>query len=147
MNSIPVKERDTSQGTLPNDALARYHLVFGTRSPRAVLYMNDVALNALTPYLDTFRDGLLFDMTPERYSPSSEDEVKNAIVREAAARPLTRPQIYERIIPKYFMQRLKKDYRAMIDSLVFSEGRLYPDRTRMKSKSQLNDEVALSVRP
>ena len=145
--SIPVKERDTSQETLPSDALAKYHLVFGTRNPRAVVYMNDVALNALTPYLKTFKDGLLFNMTPERYSPSTEDEVKNAIVREAAACPLTRPQIYERIIPKYFMQRLKKDYRAMIDSLVFSEGRLYPDRTRMKSTSRLNDAVPLSGRP
>ena len=60
---------------------------------------------------------------------------------------MTRPQIFEAVIPKYFMQRRKKVYRAVIDELTFDEKRLFPDRRRMKRKSQLNDETLLSTGP
>ena len=64
--SIPVKEKDDSSAAVPEDELAKYHLIFGTRSPRAVVYMNDVAHIALEPYFKQFKDGLLFPMTPKR---------------------------------------------------------------------------------
>ena len=93
--AIPVKERTDEEYAVPTDELARYHLIFGTRSPRAVVYMNDVALNALEPYLSQFRDGLLFDMTPERYQPVTLEKAKDAIVQAVSTRPLKRPDIYE----------------------------------------------------
>ena len=143
--SIPVKQVDEA-GDFPADDLAKYHLIFGTRSPKAVVYMNDVALNALEPYLQQFKDGLLFDMTPERYESCSVGEVKSAIVEIVKGQQLTRPQIYDAIIPKYFMQRRKKEYRAIIDELTFGEKRLFPDRNTMKRPSQLNDQTLLSTK-
>ncbi len=62
------------------------------------------------------------------------------------ARPMTRPQIFEVVIPKYFVQRRQKEYRAVINELAFKEGRLFPDRRTMKRKTQLNDETLLSTR-
>lgn len=144
--SIPVKELDSCD-SVPADDLAKYHLIFGTRSARAVVYMNDVAINALEPYFSQFKDGLLFDMTPGRYEPCPVDEVKDAIIEVVDSRPMTRPQIFEAVIPKYFMQRRQKDYRAIIDELTFTEKRLFPDRRAMKRKTQLNDETLLSTRP
>ena len=47
--------------------------------------------------------------------------VKSAIVETVSQGPMRRPQIYESVVPKYFLQYLKKDYRAMIDTLVFKE--------------------------
>jgi three-Cys-motif partner protein len=44
--SIPVKELEKSPG-VPADDTAKYHLIFGTRSPRAVRYMNDVVISAI----------------------------------------------------------------------------------------------------
>ncbi len=145
--SIPVKELDESGAAIPVDDLAKYHLIFGTRSPRAVVYMNDVALNALEPYFNQFKDGLLFDFTPPRYGQCPVSDVKTAIIEVADARPLTRLQIYEAVIPRHFMQRRKKDYRAVIHELVFEEKRLYPDQKTMKRKTQLNDETLLSTKP
>ncbi len=145
--SIPVKELNESGAAIPVDELAKYHLIFGTRSPRAVVYMNDVALNALEPYFNQFKDGLLFDTTPERYAPCPIDEVKRAITEVVNARPMARPQIFEVVIPKYFMQRRQKEYRAVIDELTFKEGRLFPDRRTMKRKRQLNDKTLLSTKP
>lgn len=145
--SIPVKELNESGAAIPGDELAKYHLIFGTRSPRAVVYMNDVALNALEPYLNQFKDGLLFDMTPERYTPCTIDEVKRAITEVVNPRPMTRPQIFEVVIPKYFMQRRLKEYRTIINDLTFKEGRLFPDRRTMKRKKQLNDQTLLSTKP
>ncbi len=145
--AIPVKQRDETDYNVPTDELARYHLIFGTRHYRAVEFMNDVALNALQPYFDQFKDGLLFDMTPERYQSASRDKVKAAIVQAVAARPLKRPQIFEAVIPQFFMHYLKKEYRAMIDELTFNEGRLHPDRGTMKKKTQLNDDTLLSASP
>ena len=143
--SIPVKELDPA-GSIPADDLAKYHLIFGTRSPRAVVYMNDVAINALEPYFRQFKDGLLFDMTPERYEPCPIDEIKRTLIEVVNARPMKRPQIFEAVIPKYFMQRRQKEYRAVINELAFKEGRLFPDRRTMKRKTQLNDETLLSTK-
>ena len=145
--SIPVKELDERGTSVPADELAKYHLIFGTRSPRAVAYMNDVAINALEPYFQQFKDGLLFDMTPGRYEPCPIEELKAAIIAAVDPRPMTRPQIFEAVIPKYFMQRRKKVYRAVIGELTFDEKSLFPDRRTMKRKSQLNDETLLSTRP
>jgi len=145
--SVPVKELDECAGSVPTDELAKYHLIFGTRSPRAVVYMNDVAINALEPYFRQFREGLLFDMTPGRYEPCPIGEVKGAIIEVVDPRPVTRPQIFEAVIPKYFMQRRQKDYRAVIDELTFTEKRLFPDRRTMKRKTQLNDKTLLSTKP
>jgi len=100
--SIPVKELDDSAGSVPIDDLAKYHLIFGTRSPRAVVYMNDVTLNALEPYFRQFKDGLLFEMTPARYEPCPVDEIKVAIIEAVSGGPMTRPKIFEAIVPRYF---------------------------------------------
>lgn len=145
--SIPVKELDESGAAIPVDELAKYHLIFRTRSPRAVVYMNDVALNALEPYFNQFKDGLLFDMTPARYEQCPVSEVKTAIIEALSGRPLTRPQVYEAVIPRSFMQRRQKDYRAIIDEMTFQEKRLYPDRRTMKRRTQLNNETLLSTKP
>ncbi|MFQ5792146.1 MAG: three-Cys-motif partner protein TcmP [Gemmatimonadota bacterium] len=145
--SVPVKELDDHGGSVPVDDLAKYHLIFGTRSARAVVYMNDVAINALEPYFRQFKDGLLFDLTPGRYEPCPVDEVKGAIITAVDPRPLTRRQIYEAVIPRFFMQRRQRDYRAVIDDLTFKETRLFPDRGTMKRKRQLNDDTLLSTRP
>jgi hypothetical protein len=69
--AIPVKHFDEEDRDVPEDQLARYHLIFGTRHARAVIYMNDVALTALEPYFNHFKDGLLFDMTPDRHQPAA----------------------------------------------------------------------------
>ena len=145
--SIPVKELDDSGAAIPVDELAKYHLIFGTRSPRAVVYMNDVALNALEPYFNQFKDGLLFDFTPPRYERCSVSDVKTAIIKALDGRPLTRLQVYEAVIPRYFLQRRKKDYRAMIHQLAFEEKRLHPNQSTMKRKKQLNDVTLLSTKP
>jgi len=145
--AVPVCEKNETEYAVPADELARYHLIFGTRSGRAVWYMNDVALNALAPYFNQFKDGLLFDMTPERRLPAPREQVKEEIVRAVSEKPLLRPGIYEIVIPKFFMQYLRKDYGKMIDELTFKEGRLHPDRSTMHRKTQLNDETLLSVKP
>lgn len=144
--SIPVKERSEDQMSVPADELAHYHLIFGTRSARAVEYMNDVALNALAPYFRQFSEGLLFDLRPDRYLSAERSLVKSAIVDAVKERPIRRPEIYEAIIPKFFMQYRKKDYRAMLDELV-KEGRLHPDPRSVKRPGKLNNDVALSVTP
>lgn len=144
--SIPVKELN-ERFDVPVDDLAKYHLIFGTRSPRAILYMNDVAKNALKPYLDQFTEGLLFSMTPERYKQASVEEVKSAIVEVVSQKPMRRPQIYESVVLKFFLQYLKKDYRAMIDTLVFNEKRLFADPQTLRRKNQLNDHTLISKNP
>jgi three-Cys-motif partner protein len=145
--AIPVKERTPDQMDVPVDELAHYHLIFGTRSPKAVEYMNDVALNALEPYLRSFREGLLFDLTPDRYQPADRDIVKAAIIDAVTGRPLKRPEIYEVVIPKFFLSYKRKEYRAMVDELVLSEGRLFADPSTIKRKGMLNDDTLISVRP
>jgi three-Cys-motif partner protein len=145
--AIPVKERTDEEQGIPVDQLARYHLIFATRHARAMLYMNDVARNALEPYLRAFRDGLLFDFTPERYQAVGRDRVKNAIVSAVRETPLRRPEIYERVIPEFFMQYLKKDHRKMIEELTFEDKRLYPDPKTKTRQGRLNDEVRLSASP
>lgn len=144
--AIPVKEMEDGAG-VPVDDLAKYHLIFGTRSARAVVYMNDVANIALEPYFDKFKEGLLFPMTPKRYGPSSMQEVKAAIMKAVAVQPMRRPQVYEAIVPYYFLHYRCKDYRAMIDDLVFKEMRLFADPRTRKRKNQLNDETLLSTGP
>lgn len=144
--AIPVKEMDDGAG-VPADDLAKYHLIFGTRSARAVLYMNDVANIALEPYFNQFKEGLLFSMTPKRYEPTSMEDVKSAILRVVNIRPMTRPQIYEAIVPEFFLQYRSKDYRAMIDGLVFKENRLFADPRTVKRKNKLNNETLLSTKP
>jgi len=109
--------------------------------------MNDVAKNALKPYLDQFIEGLLFSMTPERYKQASVEEVKSAIVEVVSQKPMRRPQIYELVVLKFFLQYLKKDYRAMIDTLVFNEKRLFADPRTLKRKNQLNDHTLISKNP
>ena len=145
--SIPVKEVDDSTNTIPTDDLARYHLIFGTRSPRAVLYMNDVANVALEPYFDQFKDGLLFRVTPERYEPAPREEVKQAIVEVVEKRRMRRREVYEAIVPSFFLQRRSKDYRAIIDEIVFTEKRLFADPSTLKRKGRLNDQTLLSTQP
>jgi hypothetical protein len=144
---IPVKERREEKYKVPEDDIARYHLIFASRSARAIVYMNDVALNALKPYFNQFTDGLLFDMTPERYQSAERQTVKEAIVDAVRSAPLKRPEIYEAVIPRFFMHYWRKDLAAMIQELTFQEGRLYPDERAMKRKGQLNNDTLLSMRP
>jgi three-Cys-motif partner protein len=146
-HAIPVKERKPDEMDVPVDELAHYHLIFGTRSPRAVIYMNDVAKSALDPYMSQFKEGLLFDLTPERYQPAPTSAVKDAIVSALSSGSLLRPDIYEAVIPKFFMSYRTKDYRAMVDELVFKEGRLFPDKSTMKLANKLNDQTLISARP
>lgn len=145
--SIPVKERDDSGTTIPSDELAKYHLIFGTRSPRAVVYMNDVANGALEPYFNQFKDGLLFDMTPTRYEPTSLEKVKEEILKSVSARPLKRPDIIEAIVPKFFIEYRSKEYNAIINDLVFKEERLFANPLTLKVKNKLNDKTFLSIQP
>ncbi len=145
--SIPVKEVDESEEGVPEDDLAKYHLVFGTRHPRAVVYMNDVAYNALEPYFDKFKDGLLFDMTPDRYEPRPMEDVKSAILKAVDCRPLKKPQIYEVVIPRFFLQYPKRKYRAIIEDLCFSDKRLFADPRTSKRKGKVNDDTLLSTKP
>ncbi len=145
--AIPVKERSDDEGDIPEDELARYHLIFATRSARAVLYMNDVALNALEPYFSQFKEGLLFDFTPERYRSVDQQLTKNAIVAAVRPKPIRRPEIYDAVVPQYFMHRRKKEYRAMIDELAFTDRRLYPNTRTLRRPTQLNDETLLSAIP
>ncbi|HZZ95266.1 MAG TPA: three-Cys-motif partner protein TcmP [Usitatibacter sp.] len=144
--SIPVKERRPEDAGVPDDDLARYHLIFATRSSRAVQYMNDIALNALEPYLKQFSDGLLFDMTPDRYKPVDRNSVKAAIVECVREHARKRPEIYEVIIPQFFMQYRKKEYRAMIDELI-KEHRLLPIASTLNARKQVNDHTVFSVTP
>lgn len=145
--AIPVKERKEDEYGIPDDQLARYHLIFGTRSPRAVVYMNDVALIALEPYLRQFKEGLLFDFTPQRYQSIDREHAKKAVVDAVSTKPLKRPDIYEKVIPEFFMHHRSKEYRAMIDELTFKEGRLFPDKRTMKRANKLNDDTLLSGKP
>lgn len=145
--AIPVKELEDDTSDVPVDNIAKYHLIFGTRNVRAVRYMNDCAHIALEPYFNQFKEGLLFPMTPDRYAPKPREEVKTEIVRCVEPQPLTRPDIYEALMPQAFLQYRSKDYRAMIDELVFKEGRLFPDPNTMKRKTSLNNQTRLSARP
>lgn len=144
--SIPIKELNDGSG-IPVDDLAKYHLIFGTRSPRAILYMNDVAKNALQPYFNQFRDGLLFELTPERYEQAPEEKVKSAIIEAVSEEPMTRPQIYESVVTNFFLQYLKKDYRAMIDILVFNEKKLFANPQTLRRNNKLNDDTLISNKP
>ena len=143
--SIPVKQMESSPG-VPADETAKYHLIFGTRSSRAVRYMNDVAIAALRPYMDQFKQGLLFTMTPERYESAPIDEIKSAIVSAVESKPLTRPQIYEAIIPKYFLHYRTPEYKKIIDDLVSREGRLFANPKTLKVKGRLNDDTLIGTK-
>ena len=143
---IPVKALETSPG-VPADDTAKYHLIFGTRSSRAVRYMNDVAISAIRPYLDQFKNDLLFAMTPERYEAAPIEEVKSAIVRAVERQAMKRPDIYEAIIPDYFLQYRSRDYREMIDELVFRERRLFADQRTLKMKDRLNNDTLIATKP
>ncbi len=143
--TIPVKER-TDDYAVPGDQLARYHLIFATRSPRAVVLMNDVARNALAPYFRTFTEGLLFDLTPDRYQAADREHVKRTMVSAVGGSAMKRPEIYDRVVPQFFMQYHKKDYRAMLDELV-AEARLHADPNAKRRGKSLNDEVLLSASP
>ncbi len=145
--SVPVKEFDEHGVSVPADDLAKYHLIFGTRNPKAVVYMNDVAINALEPYFLQFKDDLLFDMTPGRYEPCPLDKVKAAIIIAVNPSPMTRPEIFEAVIPNYFMQRRQKEYRSIVNELTFKERKLLPDLRTMTRQSQLNDKTRLSTKP
>ena len=140
--AIPIKERGEQDGSVPDDELARYHLIFGTRSPRAVTYMNDVGLNALAPYLKQFTEGVLFDVTPERYTPVDRELVKAAIVKTTKGRRLNRQEILEAVIPDFFMQYRKKDYRLMIEE-IYKAGTLRADPATMKTPGRLNENTRL----
>ncbi|MFQ5597701.1 MAG: three-Cys-motif partner protein TcmP [Nitrospiria bacterium] len=146
-HAIPVKELDDSEGSIPRDNIAKYHLIFGTRSPRAVVYMNDAAYIALKPYFKQFEKGLLFPMTPSRYQPTPLETVKEEILEIVDARPLKRPDIYEKIVPKFFLEYRSKEYRAIIDDMTFKERRLFPDPRTLKKKTQLNNNTLLSSKP
>jgi hypothetical protein len=74
------------------------------------------------------------------------EEAKKAIVDAVSTVSLRRPDIYEAVIPEFFMHYKNKDYRAMIDQLTFEEGRLDPDRRMMKRRNQLNDDTPLSAK-
>ena len=144
--AIPVKERLEEERGIPDDELAHYHLIFGTRSPRAIVYMNDIALNALEPYFRQFTEGLLFDFTPDRYKAVETEAVKDAIVQACSVRPLDRLQIWEAVIPQFFMHYRKKDYRLMIEEL-FRSGRLHADPRTMNTPGKLNEKTRLSPKP
>jgi hypothetical protein len=105
-----------------------------------------VANLALEPYLNQFKEGLLFTFTPKRFEPTSENEISKAMLKEVRNRPKTRPEIYEGIIPSYFMHYRTKDYRAMIDKLIKAK-LLFPDKKSMKRKTQINDSIRLSFTP
>jgi hypothetical protein len=68
-------------------------------------------------------------------------------MQATARRPLTRPDIYEAVIPNYFVHRSTKMYRQLIHELVFQEKRLFPNPKQLKRPNQLNDEVFLSGTP
>lgn len=144
--SIPVKELADPASSIPVDNLAKYHLIFGTRNPKAVVYMNDVSNIALEPYFNQFKDGLLFPMTPKRYEKKSTDEVKSVILDKANTRPMIRHEIIEMVIPKYFIYYRSKDYRTMINDLVFKEKKLFPDPRTVKQKTRINDQTLLSTK-
>lgn len=109
--------------------------------------MNDVAIPAIRPYLDQFKDDLLFAMTPERYEAAPFEEVKSAIVRAVERQAMKRPDIYEAIIPTYFLHYRSPDYRKMIDDLVFREGRLFANPRTLKKKDHLNDDTLIATKP
>jgi hypothetical protein len=116
--------------------------------------MNDTGLGALQPFFDQFREGFsgnstqsrLFDVTPERYLTVPEHVAKDAIVEAAMPNPVTRIDIYEKVIPKFFMQHKKKIYRAWIDELR-AVGRLHVDPSATLSRNQLNDRVRIWAKP
>jgi hypothetical protein len=143
---IPVKELQTSPGA-PVDETAKYHLIFGTRSSRAVRYMNDVAISATRPYLDQFKAGLLFAMTPARFEAAPIEEVKSAIVKAVGRRSMKRQDIYEAIIPDYFLHYRTPDYRKMIDDLVFRERRLFADPRTLRVRGRLNNDTLIAIKP
>jgi three-Cys-motif partner protein len=152
--AVPVKEPREDAPGLPDDELAHYHLVFATRTPDAVLFMNDIGLSALEAYFDQFKEGaaapggqmLLLDVTPDRYKRVSADKAKAALIEAATPRPVTRDEIYKMVIPKFFMQHKKKIYRAWIDEL-FKAGRLFADPRVKLHRGQLNEKVRLWTRP
>lgn len=144
--SIPVKEMEDSDGSIPTDELAKYHLIFGTRHPRAVRYMNDVANGALEQYLNQFREGLLFSFVPQRFQAASSDAVKDALVAAVAKQQIKRPELYEQVVPQFFLHYRTKEYRAMIDDLIKAQ-RLFPNPKTIKQKGKMNDETLLSVTP
>jgi hypothetical protein len=62
------------------------------------------------------------------------------------SKPVTRDEIFEELIPAYFMQHKKKIYRAWIDDL-YKAGRLFPDPSVKLHRNQLNERVRLWAKP
>jgi hypothetical protein len=89
---------------------------------------------------------LLLDMTPERYRRVTEDVAKTAILEAATPKPMLRNDIFEKVIPQFFMQHKRKVYRRWIDEL-FQAGRLFADPSVKLHRDQLNERVLLSARP
>jgi hypothetical protein len=76
----------------------------------------------------------------------SEEVAKDSIVKAAVSKPVTRDEIFEELIPAYFMQHKKKIYRAWIDDL-YKAGRLFPDPSVKLHRNQLNERVRLWAKP
>jgi len=144
--SVPVKDQLEQPG-VPVDDLAKYHLIFGTRSAKAVVYMNNVAYPLLEPYLKQFNEGLLFDLRPERYAASEPATIKEEIVQIVGKKRMLRDAIYEAIVPAHFMQYKTTHYREWIDELVFKDQRLFRDPKSVKRPDKLNDKTLLSTTP
>ncbi len=148
--AVPVKEPREDAPGLPDDELAHYHLVFATRTPDAVLFMNDIGLSALEAYFDQFKEGaavaggqmLLLDVTPDRYKRVTAHDAKKALMEAAGQDPVTRNEMYNKVVPKFFMQHKKKIYRAWIGEL-FKAGHLFADPRVQLHRGQLNDKVRL----
>jgi hypothetical protein len=86
-------------------------------------------------------------MTPERYEAAPIEEIKSAILSAVERWPMKRSDIYEAIIPTYFLQYRTPDYRKMIEEMVFREHRLFADPRTLRKKHQLNNDTLIATKP
>ena len=146
--SVPVQD-DTPEYdgvSLPKDCVAKYHLIFATRSRKAVVLMNDVAHLAREPYMNTFCEGLLFPVLPGRLEATTPDAIRSEIVKLIGSKTMLRTEICEELISKHFLEYRTKHYNEFLREMV-KDGILFHDPSIKLSGGRLNDTIGLRTSP
>jgi len=135
---------------LPEEQIAKYHLIFATRHRRGVAYMHDFMYGALEPYLRRFEKGTLFAVTPERYEEPRDLE-QEVIPLVAQAGEISRGDLLDELIVTFtarqrrFPRFKRKELRPVVDRLIRA-GKLFT-KNPPGQEGRLNDRTLLSVKP
>jgi three-Cys-motif partner protein len=136
VRDYPIKERYTHK-------IPKYRLIFGSRSPHAMLLINEAVCKARDQFLKKERvNGLLFDLRhdDEKHEPARLEDAIRIVLGEVEG--IKRRDLIVRALELVFGEYLEKEYRTAIYALQ-KKGVLYS----ASGKTRFNDDELLSTRP